>query len=755
MQTRLSIRTKLLFSILLIFIVSYSFLIYSNIRGIYSFLEEKIVRELEQNLNYVKNNFLARANEISSVMKQAASAPTVQDRIRKDDTVWLHKALTRWKKTMPAIDILMIVDSRQRVLARVNSTAAGDSVEIGGCIAKALREKKTSITTELVPLELLLKEENIGYGIPLPPSNEVMMVTVVTPVIDDQDRVIGAIVAGDVLNRDPHLPFRVQEIFGKEVEVTINQKEQAIASTVSGHVPFLGTVAPDIQARLAKGLSYRGETWRGDAEYKTAFEPITNGRGEVIGSLTVALSMRDVKRIRSDNLANIRNSAIVGILLSFFMAWLAARRLTDPLRELARGARMIESGDLNHRVAIATQDEIGMLADSFNRMALALGERDRTITKKTVALQELNELLERKVVQRTAELRLEMGRLEAILMSMAEGVVVTDEDNRVIVCNPAALKIFELVPHRIIHHAIEEVCEVGGFFRLAECVDEIRRGEDLSSVREEELLVKGKKLRVNLAPLIDERDVFAGVVMSLRDVTVEEEVDRMKNDFISTVSHELKTPLTSIKGALQFVLNKGKWLTETERELLSVCLRNTDRLIRLIRDILDISKIEAGGMELTYESLSVNELVTSSIEEIKGFALSRSVSISNQVDPDLPSVYGDHDRLMQVLTNLLSNAVKFSPGGKMITVTAGREGNYVNVSVIDRGRTIQEVDRDKLFKKFQRLENRESRESGGTGLGLAICKEIIEMHHGKIFYQSGTAGGNIFSFSVPIVGENP
>jgi hypothetical protein len=281
----------------------------------------------------------------------------------------------------------------------------------------------------------------------------------------------------------------------------------------------------------------------------------------------------------------------------------------------------------------------------------------------------------------------------------------------------------------------------------------MREENDLTVLREEEIFIKGKKLKFNIAPLLDERGEFAGVVMSIRDATMEEEVDRMKTEFISTVSHELKTPLTSMKGSLQYIMNKGKWPTDMERELLMVCLRNTDRLIRLINDILDISKIEAGKVEISLRPQKVDELVNYALEEINGFAMNRNVSIENSAWSGLPQVYGDHDRLIQVLTNLLSNAVKFSPEGKAVQVSAQRDGNYVAISVTDQGHPIQWSDRDKLFKKFQQLHTIGEAAGGGTGLGLAICKEIIEMHHGRIFYRESDAGGNVFTFTVPVFEE--
>ena len=252
--------------------------------------------------------------------------------------------------------------------------------------------------------------------------------------------------------------------------------------------------------------------------------------------------------------------------------------------------------------------------------------------------------------------------------------MVTDRDNRVILFNPAAQKLFNLVPHRVVGQPVDKLCELAGFPGLAGELGIVRTGGTTAAVIEEDLAVDGKKLKVNLSPLLDEAGNFAGVVMSTRDVTLEEVVDKMKTEFISTVSHELKTPLTSMKGSLQYILSKGKWLTGTERELLSVCLRNTDRLIRLISDILDISKIEEGRIELLLKPHSLRALVAYAMEEVNPLAMERTITIINEIVDGAPLVYGDHDRLVQVVTNLLSNAVKFSPKAKVVTVSAVQEG---------------------------------------------------------------------------------
>jgi PAS domain S-box-containing protein len=752
MLPRFGIRIKLFLSILMILLLSYSTLVYTTVISLYATLEEDIGKELATNLKYIQSQYLARADLIKYSLLQPASSEYVQKQLQAKDKVWLKGALIRWENNLPFIDTLTIIDADKRVVASVFSNLAGDRFELNGIVERAFRKKQPVVSTELVPYSFLCREGKIKFCVP-PVNREAMMAVVVVPMVSQDGVLLGAVIAADILNNDPHLPYKVQEIFGKEVEAAITQRGLRIASSLVDEVLLPVTIAPEILDRLEKGETYRGMAAIGDKLYETAFAPIQNSRGEFVGSFSVALSKGHIKKIRRDNLRNILASAIVGIVLSFALAYFVARKLAGPLRELAAGARQIENGDLSQRVSVTQLDEVGMLANSFNRMADALAERDRIIRGNTRELQGLNEQLEKKVAERTTELRMEMGRLEAILTSMVEGVVVTDRDNRVILCNPAAQKIFDLVPHRVLNKQIEDAGKVGDFCVLVDYIRQMREEDGLASTREEEAEVKGKKLKINIAPLLDDGGAFAGVVMSIRDITMEEEVDRMKTEFISTVSHELKTPLTSMKGSLQYIMNRGKWHTDTEPELLKVCLRNTERLIRLINDILDISKIEAGKLDFSLKPQSIGELTRYAIEEISGFAMNRNVMVNNYIGNDLPQIYGDHDRLIQVLTNLLSNAVKFSPVGKTVLLSVKREGNYVAVSVADEGETIRWSDRDKLFRKFQQLHPIGVTEGGGTGLGLAICKEIIERHHGRIYYQEGVGGGNVFTFTVPVYEE--
>ena len=760
MNLRLTIRSKLFLSTLLILLVSYSILIKTTVSTIDTFLEGYLTKELTENLLFAKDQYQARAEQIKYSLMQPAAVPHVQERIARHDVAWLTDAARRWQAILPFVEVVTFLDPDLKVIARRNTDRTGDRFGLSAIAERAMRERQPVAATELVTAEFLCREgvTVACEGSSLPRDEQIMM-TVVIPVFDDEGGRLGAIVAGDLIDDDLKIPVRVQEIFGKQVAVAVTKGGSHAPRNLGHRVPYPSSLDPEITARLEKGMPYRGDVTVAGMVYKAAIEPITNSQGEYVGSLYLALSRDDFRGGLREHIANIMWSAAIGLVLTFVTALVVARRLTRPLSELATGVRLIEEGDFRQRVAVSTADEVGELADAFNRMARSLEEREGTIRAKTgdleeltVRLREMNELLERRVAERTTALRVEMGRLEAILTGMAEGVAVTDREGRIILFNPAAQKLFEMVPHRVVGRPVEQVCIAGEFCKLVDYINIMRENGDTTPRRDVALEVKGKKLRVNLSPFTGDGGEFAGVVMSVRDVTAEEEVGRMKTEFISTVSHELKTPLTSIKGALQLILEKGRF-SEVEGELLTICHRNTDRLIRLVNDILDIAKIESGRMEFAFHRLRVRELVDQSAEELEAFAREHGVTVVNGVSGDLPPVCGDHDRLVQVLTNLLSNAVKFSPRGETITVSAERSDNFVAISVADRGREIQWSDRGKLFKKFQQLDNAERRPHGGTGLGLAICKEIVERHHGRIFYTEGIGGGNVFTFTVPVYEE--
>jgi CheY-like chemotaxis protein len=220
---------------------------------------------------------------------------------------------------------------------------------------------------------------------------------------------------------------------------------------------------------------------------------------------------------------------------------------------------------------------------------------------------------------------------------------------------------------------------------------------------------------------------------------------------VSTVSHELRTPLTSIKGSMHLLLSDER-LDETQRQMVDISLKNTDRLIRLINNILDISKMEAGQIQLDLDLHRPAEFIEMAVDGIRGFAESRRIGLDTEVEPDLPEVQVDFDRMVQAVTNLLSNAIKFSPERERVTVGARRAGARVEIWVTDHGRGIAPEDVGRLFRKFQQIEGSSGRAVGGTGLGLVICRGIVEEHGGQVSVDSRPGAGATFTVWLPMPG---
>ena len=260
-----------------------------------------------------------------------------------------------------------------------------------------------------------------------------------------------------------------------------------------------------------------------------------------------------------------------------------------------------------------------------------------------------------------------------------------------------------------------------------------------------------RQLAVFATPVrIDDRDL--GTLFGFRDVTQERELDRMKTEFVSQVSHELRTPLTAIKGFTDMMLDGDAGdVNEEQAEYLGIVKSNADRLVALINDLLDVSRIEAGRIQLKLEPVDVRRVLTEVLATMRPLVDGKGQTMRQSIDDDLPLAYADRDRVLQVATNLVSNAHKYTQAGGEIVVTAAREGDHVRVAVRDNGMGIPAEDIEKLFTRFFRVDSSLTREIGGTGLGLSIVKSIVEMQGGEVSVESELGKGSTFAFTVPIV----
>ena len=357
--------------------------------------------------------------------------------------------------------------------------------------------------------------------------------------------------------------------------------------------------------------------------------------------------------------------------------------------------------------------------------------------------------------RRLLEATQRQGRQMALIFaSTSDGIVLLNQDGTVAEANGRVEEFFDRPGLMVGRNFLEMVAKASPELQEAETFG--RQVEELltSGSNEDGLIEFGTPTPLILhwaaRPTLDETGQRLGLTLTFRDVTREREIDRMKTEFISTVSHELRTPLTSIKGALQLVMDDlDVAQNPLHAELLGICFNNTDRLIRLINDILDISKIEAGRIQLRLDTHSVEEFVLTAVEEVRALAAQRGITVETALAEDLPAVAVDLDRMVQVVTNLLSNAIKFSSEGQRVRVEADEVEGEVVIRVRDWGKGIAPEELPRLFKKFQQLDSSAVREAGGTGLGLAISKGIIEEHAGKIWVDSEVGVGSCFAFHLP------
>ena len=383
-----------------------------------------------------------------------------------------------------------------------------------------------------------------------------------------------------------------------------------------------------------------------------------------------------------------------------------------------------------------------------------------------IALRQLNQELEAKVLERTAALQntlAEAQGLNAILDNLADGLLVTDTEGAITHFNPAFLAMYGLAATDLSGKSCQEL-PVSGFVELVEKTQSHPKEVFIAEVElAKDRIGQAVATTIFKKASAHQLSTCFGSALLIRDITAEKEIDKMKTDFISTVSHELRTPLTSVLGFASIIKEKLEddvfpVLTTDDRKLqktikrvndnLNIIVSEAERLTSLINDVLDIAKMEAGKVEWQMQPLDPVELVEWAANSTAALFETNGLQLVSEIEPDLPQIIGDRNRLLQVLINLISNAVKFTQTGT-ITCQIKQENNGVCISIIDTGVGIALEDQPKVFEKFRQVGDTLTDKPKGTGLGLPICKQIVEHHGGKIWVESESGKGSKFSFIIP------
>ncbi len=443
-----------------------------------------------------------------------------------------------------------------------------------------------------------------------------------------------------------------------------------------------------------------------------------------------------------------------GILLT--AVYLIARRISQPILAIADAANQVSGGNLDSQAPVLTDDEIGILAIAFNQMTSQLRSSGEQLA-------DYSRTLEQKVEQRTSEIK-------AIIDNMVDGLVVVNGEDQVTQFNPALAGMIGVSSKAI--SMAESYREIFTAEEITNLVTNTR--ENPKQVFSEEFSLPERRTGKAVATSIfsesntsDEHPLkadYLGTVILIRDITAEKEVDRMKTDFISTVSHELRTPLTSVLGFAKLIQKKleesifpliqtdDKKVNRSIRQVtenIEIIVSEGTRLTKLINEVLDVAKIEAGQMQWNMQPLAITEVIDRAFSATSSLFGQKGLTPVQDIQPNLPEVNGDKDRLIQVVINLISNAVKFTDRGS-VTCRVTQNDQSVIVSIIDQGVGISESDQPKVFEKFKQVGDTLTDKPQGTGLGLPISKEIIIHHGGKIWVESEVGKGSTFSFTLPI-----
>ncbi len=422
--------------------------------------------------------------------------------------------------------------------------------------------------------------------------------------------------------------------------------------------------------------------------------------------------------------------AASALIAALIFSLLLAEKIVRPIRRFMEASRKISSGDYGVEVSVDTDDELGRLAGEFNKMAARLLHYHEMNIEQIIA---------------------EKNKGEAILSSIADGLVVFDPGLKVTGINPAARRILGLTAADTTALPCADILPGSAVCGLIR--ETVEAGAPPGVPDEERIAVLpadgGSRHYLYSVTAVRGRDrKLTGIVLLLRDVTRLREVERLKSDFVTAASHELRTPLTSLGMSIDLLLEHAdSAFPEKDQDLLQAAHEEVHRMKALVNDLLDLSKMEAGRIDMAFENVQVSVLFDHVRTIFKGQLDIKNVVLTAKTPPTLPKVRADANKITWVLSNLISNALRYVDHGGHIELAADRIGPHVHLSVHDDGPGIEPSYHTRIFQKFVQVEGRES---GGTGLGLAICKEIVRAHGGTIWVESSSGKGSTFTFTLPI-----
>ena len=536
-------------------------------------------------------------------------------------------------------------------------------------------------------------------------------------------------------NREDEISALLNEFSGQGVtEIHVVDANLSILATSDRtQQSVVGRLSEDADVRQAMLLE--------DTVRRQVVDPSTNTRrwkivtpiiqegetGTLLGVVSMESNIESVYDQVSEITVIFLNASTVAIVLSLVLANMVARALTTPIKEMKIKTQAIAEGDYTGKLKARGVDELGQLAMSVNDLSDRVSEAQESIDA-------------------------ERRRLDSVLSHMTDGVLSTDRKGKITLINEMARTMLSISTEETESQSLLEVLNLGDELTFRELLE--KQETILIPVDRERGVVL--LLRASFSLIQRDSGFISGIVCVLHDVTEQERIEQERKEFVSNVSHELRTPLTSMRSYLE-ALNDGAWKDpDIAPKFLEVTQNETDRMIRMIQDLLHLSRIDSGRESLELEIVNLNKLVEHVLSRFDMMIQSSNYAgkhyvIKREIQHEPVWAEVDTDRLVQVLDNIMNNAVKYSPDGGIITGKMQVKGDHVLISISDQGMGIPKEDLRKIFSRFFRVDLARSRAMGGTGLGLAISKEVIEQHGGSIWAESTMGKGTTFSIALPYV----
>jgi len=439
--------------------------------------------------------------------------------------------------------------------------------------------------------------------------------------------------------------------------------------------------------------------------------------GEKNGAVFIYQSLEVMKETSNETTKYILLVAGVAIILTTIFAFFLSTRITAPLRKMREAAFEVARGKFDTKVPILTHDEIGELATAFNQMGRQLKFNMNALSQ-------------------------EKEQLASILSSMADGVITFNRDGTILNTNPPADRFLQYWYY-----------EKGGFSTDAEAIPSqvmelFQKSFETEKEQIGEISLQGRHWVILVSPLYSNQFI-RGAVAVLRDMTEERQLEKMRKDFIANVSHELRTPISMLQGYSEAIVDDIAESQEEKKEMARVIYDESLRMGRLVNELLDLARMEAGHIHLSMEDVNLSAFINRIIYKFQGLAKDNEILLFSEVENDASPILFDPDRIEQVLTNLIDNAIRHTPKGGKVKVSVVSEDRGVRMEVIDSGSGIPEDDLPFVFERFYKADKARTRGRAGTGLGLAIAKNIIDAHRGTITVQSKIGTGTTFTFFLP------